>query len=166
MKFLIDPFGFYKFILLLTINTAVFAETGLIGRMEALEDEFQNYKERFYAGNTEPGQGFNRYPTNKDKQQSGWFIKIPYPIAVKEKLETNDVMPIIMTSLGGSSSQWAVLGTSNIYSMGGALKHPDGFTLYLRPDEVSAYAPDHEIWGFPKKYDWHINYIIVFEEKN
>lgn len=157
--------------------SSVSAETntnGLINNVKDLEQKVAKLTEQVekllsnqvFVGKTEPKIGFKKYiAQSPNATQSGWFIEIPYPQAVKDIVDATGKRPVITVSVGGQSRHVSVQGTSSVYTLGGAVKHPNGFSVILRPENFksSTHTSDHEVWSHPVNHSWYINYMIAFE---
>ena len=139
-------------------------------------DQQQSTQEPFlYYGQTEPGEGFNRY--SKDS----WTIKVEYPEPIKKAIKRLGKKPIIMTSLGGNGRHWEAAGFNAVYPFnyqetlkGKPQNWRDGFSHFFQVRNHH-----HELKGhrrqttplitkspldWPVKYKWFDSYIIVIPQ--
>ncbi|GAA0945884.1 hypothetical protein [Nonomuraea longicatena] len=91
------------------------------------------------AGQTRPGEGWVAYGAN------GIYIDVNTSAAKFAGA------PIYVSSVGGSGTQWGLVGTGAIYS-----PTATGFRVYVQWRDGSALAPAHA-----QQFGFHVNWVGV-----
>jgi hypothetical protein len=94
---------------------------------------------RIGAGSTAPGQGWVAY--------GGYGIYLDVDTSSAYFTGT----PVYTSSVGGDGGQWALTGTSAIYS-----PTAKGFRIYVRWSSGAALTP-----AIAQAYKWHVNWIGI-----
>ncbi|RBQ18619.1 hypothetical protein DP939_19210 [Spongiactinospora rosea] len=92
---------------------------------------------RIAAGSTAPGQGWQPYGAN------GIYIDVDTTSG------RFTGAPIYVSSVGGTGTQWGLVGPSAIYS-----PTATGFRVYVQWRDGAGLTPAHA-----QQYGWHINWI-------
>lgn len=133
------------------LSTVAFAATLMTGASAQASDhsaasrlvshvmEAKDTSQRIASGRTMPGQGWQPY----------------YGVGVYIDVNTSSAhftgTPTYVSSVGGNGNQWALTGTSAIYS-----PTPTGFRIYVRWSDGRAMSPaDAQTWG------WYVNWVGV-----
>lgn len=122
----------------------------------------------FYYGQTQPGEGFERY--NSD----AWKIRIDYPQSLQDKLKASGKKPIVMASIGGNGFHWFI-NNLGIYPYTNADKSKDwwhGFELYFKNlDHIHTIGHGttskpiiKSPLDWPISQQWFISYTVIIPE--
>jgi hypothetical protein len=132
------------------LSTAAFAATLTTGAQAHAADQHAtrmvsqavrstDTTQRIAAGSTVPGQGWVSYGT------AGLYIDVDTSSA---RFIGN---PVYTSSVGGIGGQWALTGTSAIYS-----PTATGFRIYIRWSDGHPITP-----ADAQTFQWHVNWIGV-----
>ncbi|WP_433246202.1 hypothetical protein ACQPYK_44810 [Streptosporangium sp. CA-135522] len=124
----------------LMTGVSAHAEDRPVAKQVSAEASSSKTTQRIAAGKTRPGQGWISYGGN-----TGLYIDVDTTSAAFTG------SPVYTSSVGGSGDQWALTGTSAVYT-----PTATGFRVYVRWSDSSPITP-----ATAETFQWYVNWIGV-----